>query len=199
MFRCLFVKAIRYAVIATAGVLPLRAEELKPVLTDAFKAKMQGAIKDTLKDPESARFKFDKSTFDISPTNGFGEVCVLVNARNAYGAYVGFRYAWLNFFQEADTIVKISIVGFADKTTDMNCASVRKQIEALAHHDPAVSDDQVRAGCSMMEGKLFCPSPGTGMCWEKGHNPWKGETPARALDIGNGPSSPDFDHPERCG
>ena len=57
---------------------------------------------------------------------------------------------------------------------------------------------------------LACPSPGTGRCWKKGHNPWKGQ-PAEAIDVGNGymwekggvmygkPMDPNEGHFERCG
>jgi hypothetical protein len=61
--------------------------------------------------------------------------------------------------------------------------------------------NQKKVGCSIVDGRVFCPSPGTGMCWLKGHNPSLGQ-PARAISIGNamvGSHDPNEGHPERCG
>lgn len=47
-------------------------------------AAIEEAVKDQLKDPESARFKHS-----MYVANGKGEYCGLVNSKNSYGGYVG--------------------------------------------------------------------------------------------------------------
>lgn len=62
---------------------------------------------------------------------------------------------------------------------------------------PLVTDNEAKANCSYVNGRLFCPSPGTGLCWAKGHNPYFNEPPF-AIDVGTDKNSPDYGHPERC-
>jgi hypothetical protein len=46
-----------------------------------------------------------------------------------------------------------------------------------------LNKNQQEAGCSLLDGfVLACPSPGTGMAWKKGHNPWLGQL-AEACDL----------------
>ena len=64
---------------------------------------------------------------------------------------------------------------------------------------PHLNANQRKVGCSILSGQVFCPSPGTGMCWKKGHDPYLGQ-PAQAISVGNGAWSngPDEGHEERC-
>ena len=40
-----------------------------------------------------------------------------------------------------------------------------------------LNENQRQAGCSILDtNELFCPSPGTGMAWKEGHNPWLGQS-----------------------
>jgi hypothetical protein len=46
-----------------------------------------------------------------------------------------------------------------------------------------LNEKQREAGCSILDAnELFCPSPGTGMAWKKGHNPWLGQS-AEAFSV----------------
>jgi hypothetical protein len=62
--------------------------------------------------------------------------------------------------------------------------------------------NQIKVGCSWEKGYgVSCRSPGTGMCWKKGHNPERGQ-PASAISVGNediDPRGSDEGHSERCG
>jgi hypothetical protein len=49
---------------------------------------------------------------------------------------------------------------------------------------PHLNANQKKVGCSILSGQVFCPSPGTGMDWKKGHNPWLGQS-AEAENVGN--------------
>ena len=46
-----------------------------------------------LKDPDSARFRFQKSRFECDLGDGIRGICgvVEINARNSYGGYTGFE------------------------------------------------------------------------------------------------------------
>jgi len=52
---------------------------------------------------------------------------------------------------------------------------------------PHLNANQKAAGCSILDGHVFCSSPGTGMCWKQGHDPNLGQ-PAEAIDIGTDPA-----------
>ena len=182
------------AVFASASFCS-RAEGM---LSDAEKAQIADVVRGALKDPESAHFKWDLTTLDVSSVNGFGEVCLKVSAKNVYGGYVGYQFAWITFKKKSDRLENISIERMGDKAAVESCDSIRENIKAITHHDANLSEDQARAGCSWVNGKLFCESPGTGMCWAKGHDPLKGESPARSIDVGNDQSSPDAGHSEGC-
>jgi hypothetical protein len=46
-----------------------------------------------------------------------------------------------------------------------------------------LNENQREFGCSILDSnELFCLSPGTGMAWKKGHNPWLGQS-AEACDL----------------
>ena len=57
-----------------------------PVLTAAQVATVEAAVRRQLRDPDSARFERVEMRVDAK---GARTVCGLVNARNAYGGYVG--------------------------------------------------------------------------------------------------------------
>jgi hypothetical protein len=52
---------------------------------------------------------------------------------------------------------------------------------------PHLNANQKAAGCSILDGHVFCSSPGTGMCWKQGHDPNLGQ-PAEAIDVGTDPA-----------
>src|SRR4029077_17306277 len=54
------------------------------------------------------------------------------------------------------------------------------ELKPEAHAICHVSENQREAGCCVNDD-LACASPGTGLCWEKGHNPWLDE-PASAVE-----------------
>ena len=45
-------------------------------------------------------------------------------------------------------------------------------------------------------GELQCDSPGSGMCWAKGHDPFLDQSPA-VVDVGH-PDSPNYEKGELC-
>ena len=49
---------------------------------------MERLVRARLKDPDSARFQNIRNV-------GRGEICGEVNAKNAFGGYVGFQHFWL--------------------------------------------------------------------------------------------------------
>ena len=63
---------------SSAGALPS-----KP-LTPANKVQIAKAVKDILKDPDSAKFRWPKP-------QDWGLYCGWVNAKNSYGGYTGFE------------------------------------------------------------------------------------------------------------
>jgi len=67
------------------------------VLTDADKAKAQAFISATLKDPDSAKYRWGQAT---RLANGDVLTCVDVNAKNSMGGYVGFGAAHLLLHQD---------------------------------------------------------------------------------------------------
>lgn len=52
----------------------------------------QDAVRQMLKDPESARFRSVASTAHVTPRGEKVYVCGEVNAKNSFGGYVGFRH-----------------------------------------------------------------------------------------------------------
>jgi hypothetical protein len=52
---------------------------------------------------------------------------------------------------------------------------------------PHLNANQKAAGCSILDGQVFCSGPGTGMCWKQGHDPNLGQ-PAEAIDVGTDPA-----------
>jgi hypothetical protein len=52
---------------------------------------------------------------------------------------------------------------------------------------PHLNANQKAAGCSILDGQVFCIGPGTGMCWKQGHDPNLGQ-PAEGIDVGTDPA-----------
>jgi hypothetical protein len=66
---------------------------------------------------------------------------------------------------------------------------------------PHLNANQKKFGCNFTMGFLWCPSPGAGMCWKKGHNTLLGQ-PAQSISVGNamfGSKDPNEGHSERWG
>jgi hypothetical protein len=66
-------------------------------------------------------------------------------------------------------------------------AAVAIAVISPAFAAPHLNANQKAAGCSILDGHVFCSSPGTGMCWKQGHDPNLGQ-PAEAIDIGTDPA-----------
>jgi hypothetical protein len=62
---------------------------------------------------------------------------------------------------------------------------------------PHLNANQKAAGCSIIDWRVFCPSPGTGMCWKPAHNPNLGQ-PAESFDLYDDQTPDDPRHP-KCG
>jgi hypothetical protein len=60
-------------------------------LTAKEKSAIVNAVKEQLKDPDSAKFKWVKLADRINPKNFVDSYCGLVNAKNSYGGYTGFE------------------------------------------------------------------------------------------------------------
>lgn len=90
-------------------------------LTAAETAAIKTVVEDKLKDPESARFKWEK-------WNGGIYYCGMVNAKNSYGGYVGF-------------VPFIAVVAFA------NDRVLTKPFVILADDDSAGISDFVVSQC----------------------------------------------------
>lgn len=56
--------------------------------SDTQQSAVEKIVRAQLKDPESARFQNIRQV-------GRGEICGQVNAKNAFGGYVGFQHFWL--------------------------------------------------------------------------------------------------------
>lgn len=63
-------------------------------------------MKDTLKDPDSAKYKFNREPSKMWIVNPYGDghlfgwgTCGEINAKNSYGGYTGFQ-RYFYFFQE---------------------------------------------------------------------------------------------------
>lgn len=80
-------------ILAVLGAMALlvpaaRAEEL----TEAQRRAVADAVRETLKDPDSANFKWlAVPATEIETDVGGVFYCGLVNAKNSYGGYVGFQ------------------------------------------------------------------------------------------------------------
>lgn len=84
--------------IATAvltWLIPAMGQTLPGHDDDAYFATAEAGVKTKLKDPESAQFR-NLVVHDVK--NGSALICGQVNAKNAFGGYVGFR----NFFALGD-------------------------------------------------------------------------------------------------
>ncbi len=78
-------------------------------LKDAEKTAISKAITDQLKDPESARFKWIKMVGDSI------YYCGLVNAKNSYGGYTGYKPFDASFVTAKDGKIIMLNTSFSDK------------------------------------------------------------------------------------
>lgn len=77
-------KRFRLPVFAALGLLTAQASAAGTTLSEQNKQIIARAVKDQLKDPDSAKFKWP------APLK-FGLYCGWVNAKNSYGGYTGFQ------------------------------------------------------------------------------------------------------------
>lgn len=79
---------ITLSIIFCAFTFNANALEKKRDLTNEEKIKVEEAVKQTLKDPDSAKFRHSKLILmDGSATSPY---CGMVNAKNSYGGYTGY-------------------------------------------------------------------------------------------------------------
>lgn len=105
-------------------VAPMTASEVSAAtydpLPDDYQAQIKNLILDSLKDPDSANFKFSppKKGYTESTRHFAYIVPVSVNAKNSYGGYTGFKtfyYAYYaNSFKDVTTGVKLDAVKWSD-------------------------------------------------------------------------------------
>ncbi|HEX8012474.1 MAG TPA: hypothetical protein VF814_16310 [Casimicrobiaceae bacterium] len=79
---------------AERGLPPMR--NCKPLAAETATAERlkrlaQARLIDSLKDPESARFKGVDYVRGVCDEGAYDIVCGMVNARNSYGGYTGFK------------------------------------------------------------------------------------------------------------
>lgn len=79
-------KKLILAVSLTVAGFSIQAAEL----TAKEKAIIMKAVKDQLKDPESAKFRWMPLPAKINQKHFVDSYCGLVNAKNSYGGYTGF-------------------------------------------------------------------------------------------------------------
>lgn len=84
--------AAALAVLTLAGV---HAQTAKRAVTPKELAAIKDSLQSTLKDADSVKFKDVEVTLD-----GKGSLCGLLNAKNSYGAYVGYAYFFGAVFTE---------------------------------------------------------------------------------------------------
>lgn len=89
-------------------------------LTAKEKTTIVKAVKDQLKDPDSAKFKWVKLADRINPKHFVDSYCGLVNAKNSYGGYTGFEpFEVMAARSENGKFVVISVsVSSSDLPTD---------------------------------------------------------------------------------
>jgi hypothetical protein len=79
----------------------------------------------------------------------------------------------------------------------LSCAeALAREINTFDSRPARLNANQKAAGCSILYWQVFCPSPGTGMCWKRGHNPNLGQ-PAESLDLDGAWGKPPPD--PKCG
>ena len=90
-------------------------------LPDSYQEQLKVIISDTLKDPDSAKFKFfpPRKSYTAG-TRHFGYVVpVAVNAKNSYGGYTGNQMLYFVYydhaFKDVTTGVKLEVVKWSDE------------------------------------------------------------------------------------
>ncbi|ADU71558.1 hypothetical protein [Pantoea sp. At-9b] len=81
----------------------------------------ESLVKQTLKDPESAKFNSYYRSFG----DGVGYVCGDVNAKNAYGGYVGSRKYYVHLTVRDNKVVDNSTVKIIDENDDKGDSNFR--------------------------------------------------------------------------
>lgn len=101
-------------IMAYGGPTPaqITAAQRRP-LSPAEQKVVSDSISTGLKDPGSAQFKFPPIAMIRTKNNGIA-YCVLINAKNSYGGYVGFSYAYMIVFTDsADHVNEVHLISLA--------------------------------------------------------------------------------------
>jgi hypothetical protein len=78
-------------ILVTMSVLACQDVLARDTLTDSEKSVIERAVKNKLKDPDSAKFKWMKLADGAITTSSAIVYCGLVNSKNGYGGYVGYQ------------------------------------------------------------------------------------------------------------
>ncbi|WP_022697892.1 hypothetical protein [Euryhalocaulis caribicus] len=89
-----------------------KGETLDRMPSPTEREKISSAIKDRLKDPESARFKWTSLRV---PRDGLGTYCFLTNAKNSFGGYTGFEAHSITTVAREGEIVAAIMIGSQDR------------------------------------------------------------------------------------
>ena len=88
-------KRIVVAALAALVLAGVHAQTAKRAVTPKELAAIKDSLQSTLKDADSVKFKDVEVTLD-----GKGSLCGLLNAKNSYGAYIGYVYFFGMVFTE---------------------------------------------------------------------------------------------------
>lgn len=94
---------LQHMLVAVLGVSAgLIGAACADALTEKQKAAVMTAVRDELKDPDSAQFKWLDIPAALKAESGTLPYCVLVNAKNSYGGYVGFKPMQIILYTKPD-------------------------------------------------------------------------------------------------
>lgn len=93
--------------VALSLAVPVFGEEIPSLLSEEEKSSIREAVKRDLKDPDSAKFRWNPNKLHGVAYCGF------VNSRNSYGGYVGFS-PFMVFFDKRRQIDNVEIADDPD-------------------------------------------------------------------------------------
>jgi hypothetical protein len=102
-------KRIVVAALAALVLSGVHAQTAKRAVTPKELAAIKDSLQSTLKDADSVKFKDVEVTLD-----GKGSVCGLLNAKNSYGAYIGYAYFFGMVFTEHQKVPVAMVLSVDD-------------------------------------------------------------------------------------
>lgn len=112
------------------GDFELRDRAVEPTSQQAAEAAVQRYFEQTLKDPDSARYRFRpyrRGVLDLSGGRAWAGVfmCGAVNARNSYGGYTGHQ-TFLAYFDPttADRVLHATVEGSRETSVSAWCSRI---------------------------------------------------------------------------